>query len=121
MEKVDEGEVLEGSDDEEEDEEEDDDDDTSGLEDSGESSAEDIEDSGDADDANPLLVNADEDADQATKTKLWFGKVRKRKYQSKEQDVRDVTRCFSIPSSLFSRKCSKVLKRWRMKILRWNR
>ena len=31
------------------------------------------------DDANPLLVNPDEETDQATKTKLWFGKVREDK------------------------------------------
>jgi hypothetical protein len=31
------------------------------------------------DDVNPLLVNAGEETDQATKTKLWFGKVSKDK------------------------------------------
>ena len=38
-----------------------------------------MEDNEGDDDVNPLLVNAGEETDQATKTKLWFGKVSKDK------------------------------------------
>ena len=68
LEKVDEGEVLEASGDER---------DNSDIEDSGDSSAGDIEeDDDDDDDVNPLLVDPDRETDEATKTKLWFDKVR---------------------------------------------
>jgi hypothetical protein len=66
---------LEASDD-------DDEGDNSDIDDSGDSSVGDIEDidnDDDDDDVNPLLVNLDEETDQATKTKLWFGKVCKDK------------------------------------------
>ena len=66
LEKVDEGEVLEASDEEG---------DNSDIEDSGDSSAGDIEEDDD-DDVNPLLVDPDRKTDEATKTKLWFDKVR---------------------------------------------
>ena len=68
LEKVDEGEVVDTSDDEG---------DNSDIEDSGDSIAGDIEDEDDHD-VNPLLVNPDEETDEARKTQLWFGKVRSR-------------------------------------------
>ncbi|XP_028396734.1 pre-rRNA processing protein FTSJ3-like [Dendronephthya gigantea] len=69
LEKVDEGDMIEDADD---------DGDSSDVEDSEDSSAGDIEDNDDEedddDDVNPLLVDPDEETDQLTKTKLWFGK-----------------------------------------------
>jgi hypothetical protein len=71
---------LEASDDDDEGDNDDDDEgDNSDIDDSGDSSVGDIEDIDDDDDVNPLLVNPDGETDQATKTKLWFGKVCKDK------------------------------------------
>lgn len=107
LEKVDEGEVLEASDDEG---------DNSDIEDSGDSSTGDIEED-DKDDVNPLLVNPDEKTDEATKTKLWFDKVR----QGFESGMDLLGLATFVDNIIFSRKCFKVLKRWKMKISKWNK